>query len=77
MKKRTVRSLNLKKTSIANFSNRESIKGGNLSNGTLCDTCEANCVPDSAVPSCDSCFSDCRCGGTGTTGTSLGATDCS
>ena len=65
MKKRTVRSLNLKKMSIANFSNRHIIKGGNLSNNTLCDTCEVNCIPDTVVPSCETCFTECdnRCDG--------------
>ncbi|WP_340066245.1 hypothetical protein [Ascidiimonas aurantiaca] len=81
MKKRTVRSLHLKKISIASFSNQRAVKGGNNSNDTLCDTCEINCIPDTVVPSCETCFTECanRCGGGGSgadTGR-LGRTTCS
>ena len=70
MKKRTVRNLNLNKKFIAKLDNKRSqgIKGGNTQPNQTCeDTCEINCIPDTVVPSCETCFTECanRCGGGG------------
>lgn len=69
MKKKFSRSLSLNKKSVASLANnaRKRIIGGNNDNsndGTICETCEINCIPETEYPTCgDTCHTDCNCTG--------------
>lgn len=67
MKKKFRRSLSLNKKSIASFADsgrRPIIGGNNTDDGTICETCEINCIPETVYPTCeDTCHTDCNCTG--------------